>query len=197
MWFYVVSYTQTSQRNAFNYIILKIQAAAFFSIFVTLYQTAEHNMPEEHSPIHSKYEERNFFPNVGTHVSCIITMINNSNYPKLKKRHLPFFTKMWNFIFTRISPISKIYFWRFPGFSRFRSPKKQYKTKIWRTGKRITCRKFVVSVPDVVFGIFRWHIPSGRTMAQRSTQPLTNVNTRNISWGVREGKGEKLNAAGA
>jgi len=30
--------------------------------------------------------------------------------------------------------------------------------------------------------IFQWHIPSGRTMALGSTQPLVKMNTKNISW---------------
>ena len=30
-----------------------------------------------------------------------------------------------------------------------------------------------------------WHNPSGRTVALGSTQPLTEMNTRNISWGVK------------
>ena len=32
-------------------------------------------------------------------------------------------------------------------------------------------------------GIFQWHNPSGRTMAVGSTQPLTEMKTRCISWG--------------
>jgi len=39
------------------------------------------------------------------------------------------------------------------------------------------------SIPDGVIGIFHWHNPSGRTMALGSTQPLTEMSTRNISWG--------------
>ena len=35
------------------------------------------------------------------------------------------------------------------------------------------------------FGIFYWLNPSSCTMAQGSTQPLTEMNTRNISWGVK------------
>ena len=31
--------------------------------------------------------------------------------------------------------------------------------------------------------IFHWHNPSGRTMALGLTQPLTEMSTRNISWG--------------
>jgi hypothetical protein len=31
--------------------------------------------------------------------------------------------------------------------------------------------------------IFHWHNPSGRTMAPGSTQPLTEMSTRNVSWG--------------
>jgi hypothetical protein len=31
--------------------------------------------------------------------------------------------------------------------------------------------------------IFHWHNPSGRTMALGSTQRLTEMSTRNVSWG--------------
>ena len=41
------------------------------------------------------------------------------------------------------------------------------------------------SSSDGVIGIFRWHNPSGRTMALGSTQPLTEMSTGNISWGVK------------
>jgi hypothetical protein len=34
-------------------------------------------------------------------------------------------------------------------------------------------------------GFFHWHNPVGRTMALGSTQPLTEMSTRNISWGVK------------
>jgi hypothetical protein len=34
-------------------------------------------------------------------------------------------------------------------------------------------------------GIFHWHNPSGRTMSLGSTQPLTEMSTRNISWGLK------------
>jgi len=40
-----------------------------------------------------------------------------------------------------------------------------------------------VRFPDGVIGIFLWHIPSGHTMALRLTQTLTEMSTRNISWG--------------
>jgi hypothetical protein len=39
------------------------------------------------------------------------------------------------------------------------------------------------SIPDVDIVIFHWRNPSGRTMALGSTQPLTEMSTRNISWG--------------
>ena len=39
------------------------------------------------------------------------------------------------------------------------------------------------SIPDGVIAIFHWHNTSGRTMAQRLTQPITEMNTRNISGG--------------
>ena len=45
-----------------------------------------------------------------------------------------------------------------------------------------TNRKVPVSIPDGVVGIFNWHNPSDRTMALGSTQPLTEMSTRSISW---------------
>jgi hypothetical protein len=45
--------------------------------------------------------------------------------------------------------------------------------------------KVAGSVSDGVTGIFHWHNPVGRTMALGSTQPLTEMSTRNISWGVK------------
>ena len=39
------------------------------------------------------------------------------------------------------------------------------------------------SIPYGVIGIFQLHNPSGRTMALVSTQPLTEMSTRCISWG--------------
>jgi len=39
------------------------------------------------------------------------------------------------------------------------------------------------SIPDGVFGIL--HNPSGRSVAVGSTQPLLEMSTRNISWGVK------------
>ena len=48
-----------------------------------------------------------------------------------------------------------------------------------------TSRMVAGSIPDDVIGIFHWHNPSGRTMAVGLTQPLTEMSTRNISWGVK------------
>ena len=39
------------------------------------------------------------------------------------------------------------------------------------------------SFPNGVFGIFQGHNPSGRTIILGSTQPLTEMSTRCISWG--------------
>jgi len=46
-----------------------------------------------------------------------------------------------------------------------------------------TNRQIAGSIPDGVIVIFHWHNPSGRTMALGSTQPLTEMSTRCISWG--------------
>jgi len=45
--------------------------------------------------------------------------------------------------------------------------------------------KVTGSIPDGVTGIFHWHNPSGCTMTLGLTQPLTEMTTRNISWGVK------------
>ena len=57
----------------------------------------------------------------------------------------------------------------------------------WRSWLRHcpTSRKVAVSIPDGNTAIFHWHYPSGRTMALGSAQPLTEMSTRNISWGVK------------
>jgi len=46
-----------------------------------------------------------------------------------------------------------------------------------------TSRKVAGSIPDGVIGVFHWHNPSGSTMALGLTQTLTEMSTRNISWG--------------
>ena len=48
-----------------------------------------------------------------------------------------------------------------------------------------TTRKVMGSIPDGVIRTFHCHNPSGCTMALRLTQPLTEMSTRNISWGVK------------
>jgi hypothetical protein len=46
-------------------------------------------------------------------------------------------------------------------------------------------RQVAGSIPDGVAGIFHLLNSFGRTMALGSTQPLTEMCTRNISWGVK------------
>jgi hypothetical protein len=48
-----------------------------------------------------------------------------------------------------------------------------------------TNRNVAGSIPDGVIGIFPWHNRFGRNMALRWTQPLTEMSTRNISWGEK------------
>jgi hypothetical protein len=54
-----------------------------------------------------------------------------------------------------------------------------------------TSRKVAVSIPDEVIGFFNWLNPSSRTMALGSTQPLTEMSTRNLP-GVRGGRHVRL-----
>jgi len=46
-----------------------------------------------------------------------------------------------------------------------------------------TSRKVAGSITDGVIGIFHWHNPSGHTVALELTQLLTEMSTRDISWG--------------
>jgi hypothetical protein len=45
-------------------------------------------------------------------------------------------------------------------------------------------RKVAGSIPDEVIGFFNWTIPSSRTMTLESTQPLTEMSTRNLPEGL-------------
>ena len=49
----------------------------------------------------------------------------------------------------------------------------------------LTSRKDAGSIPDYEIVTFYWHNPSGRTMALGSNHSLTEMSTRNISWGVK------------
>jgi hypothetical protein len=45
--------------------------------------------------------------------------------------------------------------------------------------------KVVRLIPSGVIGIFHLHNPSGCTLALGLTQPLTEMSTRGISWGIK------------
>ena len=57
----------------------------------------------------------------------------------------------------------------------------------WRSWLRYwaTSRKVAGSIPDGVIGIFRWRIPFGCRMVLGLTQPLTELSSRDISYGVK------------
>ena len=48
-----------------------------------------------------------------------------------------------------------------------------------------TSQRVAGPIPNNVFGIFRWHNPSDRALFLGSTQLLTEISTRNISWRVK------------
>jgi hypothetical protein len=50
-------------------------------------------------------------------------------------------------------------------------------------GHYATSRKVAGSIPDKVIAFLNWPIPSSRTMALGSTQPLTETSTRNLPGG--------------
>jgi hypothetical protein len=49
----------------------------------------------------------------------------------------------------------------------------------------VTSRKVADSIPDGVIGIFHGYNTSGRSMALRSSEHLTEMSTMNISLGVK------------
>ena len=73
-------------------------------------------------------------------------------------------------------------------FSQFCESPKTYELVLyrmrWRSWLRhcATSRKVAGSIPDGVTGIFQLLNTSGRIVALGSTQPLTEMSTRNSSW---------------
>jgi hypothetical protein len=59
---------------------------------------------------------------------------------------------------------------------RYRSWLRQYSTS----------QKVAGSIPDEVSGLFNWLNPSSRIVAPESTQPLTEMSTRNLVGGKRQ-----------
>jgi hypothetical protein len=58
-----------------------------------------------------------------------------------------------------------------------------------------TSRKVAGSIPDVVTGFFNLSNPSSRTMALMSTQPLTEMSTRNLPGGKERPECKAANLA--
>jgi hypothetical protein len=63
-----------------------------------------------------------------------------------------------------------------------------YKDTWWHSWFRHCATRWKVtgSITDGITGIFCWHNTSSLTMALGSTQPLTEMSTRNISWEWRQ-----------
>jgi hypothetical protein len=63
-------------------------------------------------------------------------------------------------------------------------------------GHYATSRKVVVSILDKVIGFFNWSNPSSCTMTLVSTQPLTEMSTKNLPGGKGrpESKADNLTA---
>ena len=107
-----------------------------------------------------------------------------------KKIHANWRTQQfqWIVVAIRVSPCSwDRVMWIFSSPLEFEIP---YET-VWGTRCRsclrhcATSRKVAGSIPKSVTGISHWHNPSDRTLALGLTQLLTEMSTRNISWGVK------------
>jgi hypothetical protein len=70
------------------------------------------------------------------------------------------------------------------------SDQQPQRSTTWRSWLRhcATSRKIAGLISDRVVRIFQWPNLSGRTMALRWTQPLTEMSTRNIYWGAKGGR---------
>ena len=74
----------------------------------------------------------------------------------------------------------------YSGCSEFKSRPTYYLDRGGAAGWGTATRwKVAGSIPHSVIGTFHGHNPSGRTMALRSIQPLAEISTRNITWGVK------------
>ena len=69
-----------------------------------------------------------------------------------------------------------------PAMKSCRGVDEQRHLMLWHCA---TDRKVAGSIPDGVIAIFQLFNPSGRTMALGSTQPVTFMGIRNISWRVK------------
>ena len=91
-----------------------------------------------------------------------------------KRNHEYFIQKMW------ACPATQRSKWRFPAIDR-----KKWHT-VAQSAEALRYKPEGLGFdPDGVIGIFHWHYPSGRTFALELTHPLTELSTRNISWGVK------------
>ena len=81
----------------------------------------------------------------------------------------------------------KNYFWYIYTDFVYITPTRHIRGTRWHSWFRhyATSQKLTGSIPNGVLEIFYWHNPSGLTMALGLTQPLTEMSTRNISWGLK------------
>jgi len=102
-----------------------------------------------------------------------------------------------------LQPLHSYMFWRdSTNLSQYSQSLKQFIIKLITsmifsihvhcTSHCATSRHVAGSIPVGVIGIFHWHNPSGHTVALVSTQPLTEMNTRDISLGVKEDGADKI-----
>jgi hypothetical protein len=119
------------------------------------------------------------FALLGCYSEFVSSLLITNYQPTLRK-----FTEKWKpQIHRRGKPEISIYFtpvWAkdFNLVLVTRGPAVAYWLRHYATNRQVAS-----SIPDGVIGIFQWHNPCGRTMALGSTQPLTEMSTRCISWG--------------
>ena len=93
----------------------------------------------------------------------------------------------WYFVNLRLIPV----LWNLKGRAIYARPAAEIVQVITYEGARgevvvktlPTNWQVAGSIPVGVIGSFQWHNPSGRTMVLGSTQPLTEMSFRCISWG--------------
>ena len=122
-------------------------------------------------------------------LSSVITNVSMSNFFVLvsptmaifQSKHVPYFVwwiKIENFLYLNWTHCTADCTGHKTGWIAL--IREKYKTS---RGRYTTNWQVTGSIPDGAIGIFQWHNPSCRTMALVSTQPLTEMCTRCISWG--------------
>jgi hypothetical protein len=110
-------------------------------------------------------------------MTCCVWLLTSFHCVSLKLDHIKFRVVTTSYF--------KLINYTFKPYSEFRLT--IYKASLSWLRHYATSRKVAWSIAEEITGIFNWHNPSSRTMTLGSTQPLTEMSTRNLP-GVKGGR---------